>query len=64
MSATISEGQGYSPAILRTVKRATTSPHPLNARRQERLTPPCAACRYPLLKGETECDRCGAEVQP
>lgn len=25
------------------------------------LTPPCRSCNLPMLKGETECPRCGAE---
>lgn len=62
MSATYSEGQGINPAITKHVKRATTTPRPPCARRQEKLTPPCRACNLPLLKGETRCPRCDAQV--
>lgn len=30
--------------------------------RGERLTPPCVGCKYPLLRGERSCPRCGRAV--
>ena len=35
---------------------------PMISRRGPKFTPPCLRCRYPLLKGEANCPRCGRGV--